>query len=179
MMSGKSFLLGLVAATSLAFPAMAQQAAATVKVTAGSSVVDTSGNAVGTIEQVNGDLAILSTGASKVSLPLNSFGASDKGLVLGMTKAEVDAAAAGASANSQAEVAAQVAPGATVSDTSGGTVGKVEAVEGEFATVATAKSKVKLPITAFAKGATGPVIAMTADQLDAAASSAAGKTGSN
>jgi hypothetical protein len=150
-----------------------------VKVAVGAAVSDTSGNPVGTIEAVNGDLAVLSTGTNKVSLPISSFGAGEKGPVLGMTKAEVDAAAAGAAAASQAELAASLTKGAQVSDTSGAKVGTIESVEGEFATVATTNSKVRLPLNAFAKGASGPVIAMSAAELDAAAKSAAAPTGKN
>lgn len=173
-----------LAAAAFAVPAMAQgapaaQATAAAKVAVGASVSDTAGNPVGTIEAVTGDLAVLSTGTNKVSLPLSSFGAGDKGPVIAMTRAEVDAAAAGAAAAAKTELAAQVSKGATVTDTSGGTVGTVESVEGDFATVATASSKVRLPLTAFAKGANGPVIAMTAAELDAAAKSAAGPTAKN
>ena len=59
--------------------------------------------------------------------------------------------------------------------------GTIEAVDGQFATIATANSKVRLPVTAFASGATGPVIGMSAEELDAAASgaAAAAKTGKN
>jgi hypothetical protein len=171
-------------AAAFTFSATAQAAepaaaAATAKVAVGASVSDTAGNPVGTIESVSGDLAVLSTGTNKVSLPLSSFGAGEKGPVIAMTRAEVDAAAAGAQATAQNEVVAQVSKGATVTDPQGGTVGTIESVEGEFATVATASSKVRLPLTAFGKGANGPVIAMTAAELDAAAKSAAGPTAKN
>jgi hypothetical protein len=66
----------------------------------------------------------------------------------------------------------KLAKGASVSDTSGGTVGTIEDVTAEFATVATAKNKVRLPLNAFAAGTDGPVIGMTAEQLDAAAEAA-------
>ena len=167
-----------LAVAAFAIPVTAQTTAPAVKVAVGAAVSDTSGNPVGTIEEVNGDLAVLSTGTHKVSLPISSFGAGAKGPVLGMTRAEVDAAAAGAAAAAQAEVAAAITKGAQVNDPAGAKVGTIEAVEGEFATVATTKSKVRLPLTAFAKGANGPVIAMTAAELDAAASAAA-PTGKN
>lgn len=194
-------LMTAVAAGALTAPAMAQDmtsspapaaaattpAPATASVTAGAAVVDTSGAAVGTIESVNGDLAVLATTKSKVSLPLASFAAGPKGLVISMTQAEVDAAAAGATAqqtaaataDAQAKASEQVVKGAQVSDTSGASVGTIEAVEGEFATVATPNSKVRLPLTAFGPGEKGPVIAMSATELEAAASAAAPKTGTN
>ena len=66
-----------------------------------------------------------------------------------------------------------IAQGATVYDTQGGTVGTIESLDGEYAVLATAKSKVRLPKTSFAAGAKGPLIAMTATQLDQAAAQAA------
>jgi len=179
MKLAKSVLAGALAAAAFTMPAIAQTAGAAANVTVGATVSDTSGNPVGTIEAVNGDLAVLSTGANKVSLPLSSFGAGTKGPVIAMTRAEVDAAAAGAAAAAKADAAAQVAKGATVTDTTGATVGTVESVEGEFATVATANSKVRLPLSAFAKGPSGPVIAMSAAQLEAAAKSAGAPTAQN
>lgn len=85
------------------------------------------------------------------------------------------------SSPSQGATAAAAAPaggsgvtqGATVYDPQGGTVGTVESVQGEFAVVATSKNKVRLPKTSFAQGEKGPVIAMTAAQLDQAAAQAA------
>ena len=146
------------------------------KVTTGATVTDTSGATVGTIKSVEGTLAVLSTGTVEVRLPLASFANGANGPVIGMTKAQVEAAASGATAERDAKLAAQIAAGTTVMDTKGGTVGKIETVEAGFATVATAKNKVKLPVSAFAAGANGPVIGMTEAELDAAASAAAPAT---
>jgi len=66
-----------------------------------------------------------------------------------------------------------LAAGATVLDTSGGTVGTIDAIDGDYAVLATTKNKVRLPKTSFAMGPNGPVIAMTAAQIDAAAAQAA------
>ena len=110
MKLAKSVLAGALAAAAFTMPAIAQTAGAAANVTVGATVSDTSGNPVGTIEAVNGDLAVLSTGANKVSLPLSSFGAGTKGPVIAMTKAEVDAAAAGAAAAAKADAAAQTRP---------------------------------------------------------------------
>ncbi|WP_076071446.1 hypothetical protein [Sphingomonas montana] len=153
-------------------PATAAPSAAT-SVKAGATVTDVAGGTVGTIKSVEGDLAVLSTGTVEVRLPLSSFAAGANGPVIGLTKAQVEAAASGATAERQAKLAAQITAGTTVMDTSGGTVGKIESVDGEFATVATTKNKVKLPISSFAAGASGPVIGMTAAELDTAAAKAA------
>ncbi len=68
---------------------------------------------------------------------------------------------------------AAIAPGGKVLDTAGGIAGTVESVDGDFVVLATGKSKVRLPKTSFAMGPNGPVIALTAAQLDAAAAQAA------
>lgn len=66
----------------------------------------------------------------------------------------------------------KLAQGATVYDTNGGTVGTVQSVTGDMVVLATSKNKVQLPKTSFALGAKGPVIGMTAAQVDQAAAQA-------
>jgi hypothetical protein len=61
----------------------------------GATVIDQKGGSVGTIESVTADGAVISTGAARVQIPLGSFGKSAKGLVIGMTKAELEAAGKG------------------------------------------------------------------------------------
>ena len=164
-------------------PALAQDASApaaattSTKVAAGATVYDTAGGLVGKIESVSGDLAVLATEKSKVSVPLTSFGAGDKGPVLAMTRDQIDAQAGAATAQAaQAEEAkkkAQLVAGATVKDPAGGTVGTIKSVDAQFALVDTSKVQVRLPLTAFAAGDSGPVIGMTKDELDAQAAAAA------
>jgi hypothetical protein len=72
--------------------------------------------------------------------------------------------------------AAQIAVGATVKDTAGGTVGTVTAFEGGNVTVDTGKNKVAIPETSFAKTPDGPLLGMTKDQLDTAVESAAAES---
>jgi len=62
-------------------------------VVANANVFDQSGATVGTIESVDASGAVLSTGSVKVRVPVTSFAKTDKGLVIGMTKAQVEAAA--------------------------------------------------------------------------------------
>jgi preprotein translocase subunit YajC len=83
------------------------------------------------------------------------------------------AGAATAPAGGATATAAAPAAGQTVYDTAGGEVGKIDKIDGSVAVIATGKNSVGLPLTSFAMGDKGPVIAMTRDQLDAAASSAA------
>ncbi len=72
-----------------------------------------------------------------------------------------------------APAATALTAGAKVLDTSGGSVGTIDSIDGDYAVLATAKNKVRLPKTSFAVGPNGPVIAMTAAQIDAAAAQAA------
>ena len=77
-------------------PAPAAATAATAapaqpSVAAGASVSDASGAPVGTIESVTNGVATLSTGTTKAGIPFTSFAQGPNGLVLGMTKAQVDA----------------------------------------------------------------------------------------
>lgn len=163
-MSMKNLFIGISAAALLSGAALAADAG----VKAGAAVSDTSGNPVGTIESVNGDLAVVSTGTTKVSLPVSSFGQGAKGPIIAMTKAELDAAASGAQANAKNELAAQLKAGASVYGSDGASVGTVESADAQFVTLNLGDQKAKLPLESFSKGAQGPVIGMTAAELKAA-----------
>lgn len=71
-------------------------AAAAADLVVGASVRDARGTVVGTIETAEADGAIVATGAGKVKVPLEAFGKNRKGLLLGITKADFDAAVAAA-----------------------------------------------------------------------------------
>jgi len=68
-----------------------QATAADIK--AGVSVYDQTGTLVGKVDSVGADGAIVNTGEARAEVPLSSFGKSDKGLVVSVTKAELDAQA--------------------------------------------------------------------------------------
>ena len=70
---------------------VAKATAADVK--AGDSVYDQKGAVVGKIVSAKGKTAVIDTGTTKASVPISSLGKSDKGLVIGMTKSEIEAAA--------------------------------------------------------------------------------------
>lgn len=167
-------VLALAGSALLALPAFAQATQTTAPapatgaaaVTAGANVVDTAGAPVGTIESVSGANAVLSTGTVKAAIPVASFAKGPKGLVIGITKADLEAKVA------QATKPTEIAAGMAVNGPGGAAVGKVDSVAGDLVTVATANTKVQLPKTAFAQGQTGLVIGMTAEQLDAAAKAA-------
>ena len=62
----------------------------------GSKVHDRKGVAVGTIESLELDGAVVATGAARVKVPLEAFGKSKRGLILGISKAEFDVLVASA-----------------------------------------------------------------------------------
>ena len=171
----KYLVLALAGSAAMALPAFAQatqsapasaSATAGAGVTAGAAVFDASGNPVGTIESVSGANAVLSTGTVKASIPVASFGKGAKGLVVGITKADLEAQVAAATKPTE------ITAGMAINGPQGNPVGKVDSVNGDMVTVATATTKVQLPKSAFAQGPNGLVIGMTAEQLDAAAKAA-------
>jgi hypothetical protein len=60
---------------------------------AGDTVRDTAGGVVGKVESVDVSGAVVATGKSRVQIPVTSFGKNQQGLVIAMTRAELDAAA--------------------------------------------------------------------------------------
>ncbi|WP_174275288.1 hypothetical protein [Sphingomonas bacterium] len=156
----------------------ATTAPATPNVTAGAQVVDTAGAAVGSIESVTNGIATLSTGTTKVGIPIASFAAGDGKLVLAMTKAQIDAKGAPA-AQASAAASAAAAPvaitvGTAVKDQAGAKVGTIKAVNGDMVTVASETASAQLPKSSFAKGPDGLMIGLTAAQFEAAAKAAGG-----
>lgn len=75
----------------------ATAAATPADVKAGASVHDTQGGMVGTIESVDATGAVIATGKARVQIPLASFAKNDTGLVISLTKAQLEAEAAKAS----------------------------------------------------------------------------------
>jgi len=142
------------------------------QVTVGATVNDTSGGQVGTVSAVSGGNATIDTGTAKASVPVTSLAQGQSGLVIAMTKAQLEAAVAAQTQPTQISV------GNNVSGPQGNPVGKVTAVTGDLVTVQTATTKVQLPTKAFAQKTPGElVIGLTQAQLEAAAKSAAGPSG--
>ena len=75
-------------------------AAAAGDIVTGSEVRDSRGKIVGMVEAVESDGAVVAAAAGRVKVPLEAFGKNRKGLMLGITKAEFDAAVASAMAAS-------------------------------------------------------------------------------
>lgn len=106
----------------------------------------------------------LMLGAATVMVPALASAQTAPAPAAGTPAASTPAPAASSSAT--------LAAGAKILDTAGGTVGTVDSVDGDFVVVATSKNRVRLPKSSFAMGPNGPVIAMTADQLDQAVAQA-------
>ena len=68
-------------------------AATEADITKGASVYDQNGELVGKVDSVSSTGAIVSTGKARAEIPVTSFGKNDKGLVVSITKAELDAQA--------------------------------------------------------------------------------------
>lgn len=69
------------------------QAATKAEVKAGVSVYDSKGKLVGKIDSVDGKSAVLNTGKVQVKVPVSSIARDEKGLAIGMSKTEIEAAA--------------------------------------------------------------------------------------
>lgn len=151
----------------LALAAVSMPAAAAV--TAGATVKDTSGGVVGTIVRVEGDQLLLKTDRHEVRLPVASFTATDDGALFAMTQAQLNADIDRA----QAAAAASVVAGATVKGVSGNVVGTIEAVDDSVVTLKLTSGKtIRLPRSAVGGSPSGPVIGLTAEQMEAAAENA-------
>ena len=163
----KLFLSTLSTALFVApLPAAAQ---ASANFSAGVNVSDTQGGEVGTIASVDGDFVILRTDKHEVRLPKTSFTAHQGGFIMAMTRAQVNAAVE----QTQAQAASTLVAGALVQGNEGGTVGTIDAIDDQFATIKLTSGKlVRLPRGAIAAGTNGALIGMTGAELEAAANAA-------
>ncbi|MGA9583586.1 MAG: hypothetical protein WBR13_16625 [Allosphingosinicella sp.] len=151
----------------LALAAVSMPAAAAV--TAGAVVKDTGGGVVGTIVRVEGDQLLLKTDRHEVRLPVASFTATDDGALFAMTQSQLNADIDRA----QAAAAASVVAGATVKGVAGNIVGTIEAVDDRIVTLKLTSGKtIRLPRSAVGGSPSGPVIGLTAEQMEAAAEGA-------
>ncbi|MEH3099490.1 hypothetical protein [Sphingomonas adhaesiva] len=174
----KSFAVFALAST-IALPALASAqtaapaAQASAGVSVGATVYDTSGGVVGTVDTTDGTNAVVNTGTVKAAIPLSSLGKGEKGPVLAMTKAQLEAAATQQQAQASADFKAKLVPGAAVYGTGGAQLGTIKSADASFVTVTTTSGDAKLPVAGFGPGPQGVTLGMTADQLKAAMGGAA------
>lgn len=134
----------------------------------GDAVMDAAGQPVGTIRAVSRDTAVVWTGSTKVTLGLSSFRLVRGGLKIAMTRAQLEAAAARVQASGDEAIRSRLTPGTEIRGSDGVVLATVESVEGEMATLAAGKAKVRFPLSAFSQAGDGIRIGMTATQLQAA-----------
>jgi hypothetical protein len=132
-----SLIAAAIAAASLApVAAVAQDAAATaVAPTVGAKVFGPQGNEVGTVEAVQGGVITVSTGTARAGLPTSAFAMREKGLTIGMTKAQLEAAVNGAAAQTDAAKDAAMVVDAPIKSSDGVVLGTISKVEGDDVTV--------------------------------------------
>jgi len=162
---GTIFLLSAAAAV----PAAAQSV--------GMPIVDTAGAPVGTVTAIQGDNLEIKTDRHEALLPKASFTVDGNKLLFGLTQAQLNTKIEESAASSAKAIVA----GATVNGSSGSTVGKIEAIQGDNVTIAlTSGERIQVPGAALRGNADATVtIGYTADQLHAlvAQSKAAATTG--
>lgn len=132
-----SLIAAAIAAASLAPVAVVAQepAAAAAAPTVGAKVFDAQGNEVGTVEGIQGDIVTVSTGTARAGLPKSAFVTREKGLTIGMTKAQLEAAVNGAASETNAAVEAALVANAPIKSSDGVVLGTIAKVEGEDVTV--------------------------------------------
>ena len=146
----------------------AQAPAAAGGIAPGARVSDPQGGEVGTVTRLDGQFLILKTDKHEARLPVSSFTPHQGGLVMAMTRdqlnAEID--------KTIAQAAEKIGPGAKVMGSQGGLVGTIESADAEFVTVKLTSGKmVRLPRSGVAPSSNGAVIGMTVAQLEELAAS--------
>jgi preprotein translocase subunit YajC len=156
------------ASLALASATLAQDGGFTV----GAQVFDSSGNPVGTISAINGDVVTIKTDQVEANLGKASFAQQDGKLYIGNTQAELNALVQ----QSNAAAEASLAVGAPVKDSAGASAGTIEAIDAEFVTLKLASGKsVRLPRNGIAGSANGAVIGVPVADLEAQAPSGDGQ----
>lgn len=141
----KSMIVAALAAVSVApmSAAYAQAAggtpaaaAATVTPTVGAKVYDPKGGEVGSIEKVDAANAVVFTGTKRATLPLSAFAKNDKGLLISLSKTDLEAAVAAAEAQTTGALNSKLVANAAVKAKDGVAVGTIQKIEGDNVTIA-------------------------------------------
>ncbi len=165
--------IALAIAVPAAAPAIAQEApTAASMMKAGTAIVDTSGNPVGTVASVSGGNAIVDTGTNKIAIPGGSFGVAGDKLLLAATMAQLNGAAEQAAATAKAAVVAALVPGAEIRGQAGAVIGAVKSLDSDIVLVTTPNGDVRVPSAGFSKGSQGLVLNISAADLATAIAAA-------
>jgi preprotein translocase subunit YajC len=152
------------ASLALTSPAFAQAGGG---FTVGAQVLDGSGNPVGTITAVNGDVVTVKTDKVEANLGTASFAQQDGKIYIGMTQSELNAAVE----KDHAAAEASLAVGAAVKDSAGAPAGTIEAIDAEYVTIKLDSGKsVRIPRSGIAGSANGAVIGLLVADLEKSAS---------
>jgi hypothetical protein len=170
-----AILIGLAAITATTATAQTMAPAGVVasQLKVGAKVYDPAGVELAVIESVTPTNIIISTGTSKVSLAPSSLGVGAKGPVLIATRAQLDAAGAGAADAAEAALMAKLIAGTEVRSLNATTVvGSVQSVEGEFVLVTTPDGDVRVPVSGFRLAPAGLLVGLSATDFAAAVAAA-------
>jgi hypothetical protein len=158
-------LLVALASVSLALagPAFAQAGGFTV----GAQVLDSSGNPVGTVTAVNGDVVTVKTDKLEANLGKASFADQDGKLYIGLTQAQLNETVE----KDKAAAEASLTVGAAVKDSAGAAAGTIESIDAEFVTLKLPSGKsVRIPRSGIAGSASGAVVGLAVADLESSGS---------
>lgn len=157
-------LSGLAAAS----PALAE-AQNTPEIAAGATIYGPQGNEVGKVVSKAGEIVVVDTGKHSASLPVTSFTSGAKGLAIGFTRDQLNAAVENAQAQAEARLAAALVPGSAVVSSDGVAVGTIKDIDAEgIVTVEREAGPYRLAKTHFIHNGSGLALAITAQKLDEA-----------
>lgn len=155
--------------------AIAQDVAAPVAalLATGAKVYAADGSEVGTVEKIDGGNVVIFTGKNRATLPASSLGKNDKGLLIAMTREQLDSAVEAANAKADAAMTAALIPDAPIKSSDGAVIGKVQKVEDGKVTIdLPTGSAIVLGKDQMRAGADGLSLFMTAAQFNSAVSAA-------
>ena len=151
------------ASLALAGPAFAQAGGFTV----GAEVLDSSGNPVGTVTAVSGDVVTVKTDKLEANLGKASFAVQDGKLYIGLTQAQLNETVE----KDKAAAEASLAVGAAVKDSAGAAAGTIESIDTEFVTLKLPSGKsVRIPRAGIAGSSSGAVVGLAVAELEKSAS---------
>ena len=156
-------------AVSGALAQAAPAASAAVQVTVGATVYGPQGDEVGKVEKVEAGNAVINTGKHSAAIPANALGRNAKGLLVSMTRDQLDAAVEAAEAKAAGNLDQALVAGAAIHSADGKDLGKIGSVSPEgLVTVQRASGSFALKKDMFTTDANGVALRLTEAQINAA-----------
>lgn len=165
MKFSKLTIVTALSAATLSVSAIAQD------LSVGTTVYGPEGNEVGTIAKNENGTVLLDTGTYQVPLASRSFGDSEKGATITVTKEQLNQIEADAKAERAARLATALVEGAAVTTADGVAIGTIETIDGDNIVVAHTDGPVVLLREQFAIDGDKLIALFTAEQLKAAMAS--------